>query len=82
MQSYKKVNSMLMVDTFTTTTPEMTSQLAAKEFTKKKRKSMMELKKYTGSSSKKTKWDSDKFKDWSEEGKVGLYGENDKSDQG
>jgi hypothetical protein len=29
--------------------------LAAKEFTKKKRKSMMELKKYTGSDSKKTK---------------------------
>ncbi len=35
--------------------PEMTSRLAAKEFTKKKRKSMMELKKYTGSDSKKTK---------------------------
>ncbi len=36
---------MLMTDTLTTTTPEMTSQLTAKEFTKKKRKSMMELKK-------------------------------------
>jgi uracil DNA glycosylase len=31
---------------------------------------MMELKKYTGSAPKKTKWDSDKFKGWSEEGKV------------
>jgi hypothetical protein len=51
MQSYKKVKSMLMADTLTTTTPEMTSWLAAKEFTKRKRKSMMELKKYTGSAS-------------------------------
>jgi hypothetical protein len=67
MQSYKKVKTMLMADTLTTTTMEMTSQLAAKEFTKKKRKSMMELKKYTGSASKKTKWDSNKFKGWSEE---------------
>jgi hypothetical protein len=33
----------------------MTSQLAANEFTKRKRKSMMEPKKYTGSASKKTK---------------------------
>jgi hypothetical protein len=55
MQSYKKVKSLLTVDTLTTITPEMTSRLAAKEFTKKKRKSMMELKKYTGSDSKKTK---------------------------
>jgi uracil DNA glycosylase len=31
---------------------------------------MMELKKYTGSAPKKTKWDSDKFKGWSKEGKV------------
>jgi hypothetical protein len=31
---------------------------------------MMELKKYTGSASKKTKWDSNKFKGWSEEGKA------------
>jgi uracil DNA glycosylase len=44
--------------------------LAAKEFTKKKRKSMMQLKKYTGSASKRTKQDGDKFKGWSEEGKV------------
>jgi hypothetical protein len=35
--------------------PEMTSQSAAKELTKKKRKSMMELKKDTGSASKKQK---------------------------
>jgi hypothetical protein len=70
MQSYKKVKSMLMADTLTTTMPEMSSQSAAKEFTKKKRKSMMELKKYTGSASKKTKLDSDKFKGWSEEGKA------------
>jgi hypothetical protein len=69
MQSYKKVKSMLMADTLTTTTPEMKSQSAVKEFTKKKRKSMMELKKYTGSASKKTKRDSDKFKGWSKERK-------------
>jgi hypothetical protein len=31
---------------------------------------MMELKKYTGSDPKKTKWDSNKFKGWSEEGKA------------
>jgi hypothetical protein len=67
MQSYKKVKSMLMADTLTTTMPEMTSRLAAKEFTKKKRQSMMEPKKYTGSASKKTKWDSDKFKGLSQE---------------
>jgi hypothetical protein len=48
----------------------MTSRSAANEFTKKKRKSMMELKKYTGSASKKTKWDSNKFKGWSEEAMV------------
>jgi hypothetical protein len=36
----------------------------------KKRKSMMELKKYTGSASKETKKDRDKFKGWSEEGKA------------
>jgi hypothetical protein len=66
----KKVKSMLMADTLTTTMLEMTSRLAAKEFTKKKRKSMMELKKYTGSASKKTKRDSDKFKGWFKEGKV------------
>ena len=58
---------MLMADTLTTTTLEMTSRSAAKEYTKKKRNSMMELKKYTGSASKKTKWDSNKFKGWSEE---------------
>jgi hypothetical protein len=82
MQSYKKVKSMLTADTLTTTMPEMTSQSAAKEFTKKKRKSMMELKKYTGSASKKTKQDSNKFKGWSEEGKAFMAGENDKRDQG
>jgi hypothetical protein len=36
MQSYKKVKSMLMADTLTTTTSEMTSWSAANEFTKKK----------------------------------------------
>jgi hypothetical protein len=36
MQSYKKVKSMLIAATFTTTMPEMTSGLAAKEFTKKR----------------------------------------------
>jgi hypothetical protein len=41
----------------------------SKKFMQKKRKSMMELKKYTGSASKKTKKDRDKFKGWSEEGK-------------
>jgi hypothetical protein len=70
MQSYKKVKSMLMADTLTTTMLEMTSQSAAKEFTKKQRKSMMELKKYTGIASKKTKQDSNKFKGWSKEGKA------------
>jgi hypothetical protein len=55
MQSYKKVKSMLTVNTLTTTTPEMTSRLVATDFTKKKRKSMMELKKYTGSAFKKQK---------------------------
>ncbi len=70
MQSYKKVKSMLTADTLTTTSPEMTSWAAAKEFMKKKRKSMMELKKYTRSASKKTKKDSNKFKGWSDEGKV------------
>jgi hypothetical protein len=51
--------------------PEMTSQLAAKEFTKKKRKSMMELKKYTGSASKKTKGTvTSSSKGWSKEGKA------------
>jgi hypothetical protein len=70
MQSYKKVKSMLLVDTLTTNMQEMTRQLAAKEFTKEKRKSMMDLKKYTGSVSKKTKRDSNKFKGWSEEGKA------------
>jgi hypothetical protein len=59
-----------MADILTTTMLDMTSQLAAKEFTKKKRKSMMELKKYTGSTSKKTKRDSNEFKGWSEEGKA------------
>jgi hypothetical protein len=44
--------------------------LAAKEFTKKKRKSMMELKKYTENASKKTERDSDKFKGWSKEQKM------------
>jgi hypothetical protein len=61
---------MLMADTLTTITPEMTCQSAANEFTKKKKKSMMELKKYTGSASKKTKRDSNKFKGWSNEGKA------------
>jgi hypothetical protein len=71
MQSYKKVKSMLTTDTLTTTMPDMISGAAAKKFTKKKRKSMMELKKYTGSASKKTK-----------KGRKGIYGENDESDQG
>jgi uracil DNA glycosylase len=31
---------------------------------------MMELKTYTGSASKKTKWDSNKFQGWSKEGKA------------
>jgi hypothetical protein len=70
MQSYKKVKSMMKADTLTTTMPEMTSHSAAKGFTKKKRKSVMELKKYTESASKKTKWDSNKFKGWSAEGKA------------
>jgi hypothetical protein len=39
---------------------------------KKKRKSTMELKKYTRSASKKIKKDSDKFKGWSNEGKAFL----------
>jgi hypothetical protein len=43
---------------------------------------MMELKKYTGSASKKTKRDSDKFKQGLVQGWKGIYGENDESDQG
>jgi hypothetical protein len=70
MQSYKKVKLMLTADTLTTPMLDTTSQVAAKELMKKKRKSMMELKKYTGSTSKKTKRDSDKFKGWSDEGKA------------
>jgi hypothetical protein len=55
----------------TTTMPDMTSQMAAKEeFMKKKRKSKMELKKYTRSASKKIKRYSDKFKGWSDKGKA------------
>jgi hypothetical protein len=61
---------MLTADTLTTTIPDMTSKAAAKEFTKRKRKSMMELKKYTGIASKKMKRDSDKFKGWSDQGKA------------
>jgi hypothetical protein len=70
MQFYEKVKSMLKADALTTTMLDTTSQLAAKEFTKKKIKSIMELKKYTGSASKKTKKESDKFKGWSEEAKA------------
>jgi hypothetical protein len=70
MQSYKMVKSMLTTDTLTTIMPDTMSRVAAKEFMKKKRKSMMELKKCTGSASKKTKKGSDKFKGWSEEGKA------------
>jgi uncharacterized protein YktA (UPF0223 family) len=42
----------------------------AKEVKKKKWKSMMGLKMYTGSGTKKSRRDSDKFKGWSEEGKA------------
>jgi hypothetical protein len=42
--------------------PDMTSHVAAEEFMKKKQKSMMQLKKYTGGASNKTRKDSDKFK--------------------
>jgi hypothetical protein len=82
MQSYKKVKSMLTADTLTTAMPEMTSQLAAKEFTKKKRKSMMELKKYTGIASKKTKRDRQQQVQGLVQGRKGIYGENDKSNKG
>ncbi len=67
MQSYKKVKSMLTAETLTTSLLDTTYQAAAKEFMKKKRKSIMELKKYTGSVQKK---DSNKFKGWSDEGKA------------
>jgi hypothetical protein len=36
MQSYKKVKSMLMADTLTTTMPDTTSQVAAKELRRKR----------------------------------------------
>jgi hypothetical protein len=36
MQSYTKVKSMLMADTLTNTMPDMTSETAAKELTKKR----------------------------------------------
>jgi hypothetical protein len=43
--------------------PNMTSHVAAEEFMmNKKQKSMMQLKKYTGGASKKTRKDSDKCK--------------------
>jgi hypothetical protein len=42
----------------------------AKEAKKKKWKSMMGLKMYTGSGAKNIRRDSDKFKGWKEEGKV------------
>jgi hypothetical protein len=56
--------------------------IGSKEFTKKKRKSMMELKKCTESASKKTKRDSNKQVQGLVRGRKGIYGENDKSGQG
>jgi hypothetical protein len=44
--------------------------IGSKRVHKEKGKSMMELKKYTGSASKQTKRDIDKFKGWSDEGKA------------
>jgi hypothetical protein len=63
------MKSMLTADALTTTMPDTTSQAVAKEFMKKKGKSMMELKKYTRSASRKTKRDSNKFKGWSDKRK-------------
>lgn len=68
VQSYGKVKSLLRSDTSFSSPVE--NRAAAKEMTKKKRKCMRELKIYTGSGAKKSRRDSDKFKGWSEEGKM------------
>jgi hypothetical protein len=84
MQSYKKVKSMLTADTFTTTMPEMTSQLAAKEFTKKKQEKV-----HDGQAAKEVHWkclqENKKGQQQVQglvQGRKGIYGENDESDQG
>ena len=69
IHSYDKVNSLLMSDTSNTSSPNE-SHVVAKELTKKKRKSLRELKMYIGSGAKKSRRDSDNFKGWSEEGKM------------
>jgi hypothetical protein len=68
-RSYKKVASMLTNDA--SSSSNNSPRDTAKEAKKKKQKSMMGLKMYTGSGTKKSSRDtSNKFKDWSEVGKV------------
>ena len=50
MDSYNKVNSLLMSDTSDTSSPSDSCSVMAKEHTRKKHQSMRELKTYTGDS--------------------------------
>jgi hypothetical protein len=68
VQAYKKVASMLTNDA--SSSSNNSPRDMAKEVKKKKWKSMMGLKMYTGSGAKKSRSNSDKFKGWSEEGKA------------
>jgi hypothetical protein len=67
-QAYKKVASMLTNDA--SSSSNNSPHDMAKEVKKKKWKSMMGLKMYTGSGAKKSRRDSNKFKGWTEEGKA------------
>jgi len=71
-QSYERVASMLTNDAGSSGSSSNDDSPcdAAREARKKKRKSMMGLKMYTGSGAKKSRRDSDKFKGWSDEGKA------------
>ncbi len=67
-QAYKKVASMLTNDASSSSNNSPCD--VAKEAKKKKWKSMMGLKMYTGSGAKKSRSNSDKLKGWSEEGRT------------
>jgi len=62
-RKHSKANLML------TTREDTSPRASASEVKKKKRKSMMDLKMYTGLGAKKSRRDNDKFKGWSDEGK-------------
>jgi len=72
LHSYDKVNTLLLSDFGSnTSSPTDSCHVVQREITKKKRKSMRELKMYTGGgSAKKSKRDGDNFKGWSHEGKM------------